>query len=66
MPGELRDLYCRMAAEPLEERRRMLQQQAWDMRKRGVENWKQRRLHDRVEKGAVISNSKKLHKIEVR
>jgi hypothetical protein len=57
-------MYKRIAESSCEVQRRLLQAQAWDLRKRWVDAWKTRSLRDDVAKGRVFSRSKKLHHLE--
>ena len=64
LPLQLRDLYSRCANAKSEAERRVLQQTAWEMRKRWVQEWKDQKVRDAVTSGRVLARSKKLHPIK--
>ena len=64
MPLQLRDLYRRCAHANTEGERKVLQKQAWEMRKRWVQSWKTAKLRESVRRGGVLTRTKKLHRVD--
>ena len=64
MPANLRDLYSQMASTTCEHARKMLQDEAWTIRKNWCLDRKAMMLSESVRKGKVFGKSKKLHQIE--
>ena len=64
LPPQLRILYSQIAGCTRECDRRLLQRNAWQLRKQWCQEWRDSILSENVKRARVLQRSKKLHKLE--